>query len=56
MKLAELDCLPCSNMQNLINLYTVIDGSTILHTLLVKHYNDLLDNQSSEQGKDEVTY
>ena len=32
------------------------DGSRILHTLLVKHYNDLLDNQSSEQGKDEVTY
>ena len=35
-------------------LYT--DGCRILHTLLVKHYNDLLDNQSSEQGKDEVTY
>ena len=32
------------------------DGSRILHTLLVKHYNDLLDRQSSEQGKDEVTY
>ena len=32
------------------------DGSNILHTLLVKHYNDLLDRQSSEQGKDEVTY
>ena len=27
-----------------------------LQTLLVKHYNDLLDRQSSEQGKDEVTY
>ena len=27
-----------------------------LHTLLVKPYNDLLDRQSSERGKDEVTY
>ena len=32
------------------------DGNNILHTLLVKHYNDLLDRQSSERGKDEVTY
>ena len=32
------------------------DGSRILHTLLVKHYNDLHDRQSSERGKDEVTY
>ena len=32
------------------------DGSRILHTLLVKHYNDLFDRQSSERGKDEVTY
>ena len=36
--------------------YWDTDGCNILHTLLVKHYNDLLDNQSSEQGKDEVTY
>ena len=36
--------------------YIHTDGSRILHTLLEKHYNDLLDNQSSEQGKDEVTY
>ena len=35
-------------------IYT--DGSRILHTLLVKHYNDLLDRQSSERGKDEVSY
>ena len=28
----------------------------MLHTLLVKHYNDLLESQSSEQGKDEVSY
>ena len=33
-----------------------LDGSRILHTLLVKHYNDLFDRQSSERGKDEVTY
>ena len=32
------------------------DGKRILHALLVKHYNDLLDSQSSERGKDEVTY
>ena len=32
------------------------DSFKILHTLLVKHYNDLLKRQSSERGKDEVTY
>ena len=32
------------------------DGSKTLHTLLVKHYNDFLDRQSSERVKDEVTY
>ena len=32
------------------------DGSRILHTLLVKHFNTLLDRLSSERGKDEVTY
>ena len=36
--------------------YICTDGSRILHTLLVKHYNDLFDRQSSERGKDEVTY
>ena len=35
---------------------TYTDESKILHTLLVKHYNDLIDRQSSERGKDEVTY
>ena len=30
------------------------DGSRILHTLLVKHCNDLLDRQNYERGKDEV--
>ena len=34
----------------------VTDGSKILHILLVKRYNDLLDIQSSERDKDEVTY
>ena len=28
------------------------DGNNILHTLLVKHYNDLLDRQGSEQSRD----
>ena len=37
-------------------LHLLTDGSRILHTLLVKHYNDLLDRQSSERGKNEVTY
>ena len=31
------------------------DGSKILHTLLVKHYNDLLERQSSARGKNEVS-
>ena len=35
--------------------YIHTDGSKILHTLLVKHYNDLLERQSSERGKDEVS-
>ena len=32
------------------------DGIKILHTLLVKHQNDLLDRQSSERDKDEVAF
>ena len=32
------------------------DGWKILHSLLVKHYNDLLDRQSSEWSRDEVIY
>ena len=35
-------------------LYT--DGNKILHTLLVKYYNHLLDKQSFERSRDEVTY
>ena len=34
----------------------ITDGNNTLHTLLVKHYNDLLGRQSSERGKDEVSY
>ena len=37
--------------------YTIhTDGSRILHTLLVKHYNVLLYRQRSGRGKNEVTY
>ena len=32
------------------------DGNNILHAPLVKHYNVLLERQSSELGKDEVSY
>ena len=39
-----------------IDVKSYTDGSRILHSLLVKHYNDLLDRQSSERGKNEVTY
>ena len=28
----------------------------MLHTILVKHYNDLLESQTSERGKNEVSY
>ena len=31
------------------------DGNNISHTLLLKHFNDLLDALSSERGRDEVT-
>ena len=32
------------------------DGRKSLHTLLQKHFNDLLERQSSKWGKDEVSY
>ena len=35
-------------------LYT--DGNNILDSPLVKHFNDLLERESSERGKDEVSY
>ena len=44
-----------SNVQLLFSRICT-DGSRILHTLLVKHFNTLLDRLSSERGKDEVTY
>ena len=30
--------------------------ASLLHTLLVKYYNDLLGKQISERGMDEVTF
>ena len=41
--------------KKIINSKTT-DGSRILHTLLVKHYNVLLHRQGSERSRDEVTY
>ena len=38
----------------MLTLFT--DANKSLTTLVVKHYNDLLDRQTSERGKDEVTY
>ena len=32
------------------------DGNNILHTPIVKHYNDLLEMQCSERSKDKVSY
>ena len=32
------------------------DGNNILHTPLVQYNNDLLERQSSEWGKDEISY
>ena len=52
-----LFCQKIPSVIPLVDLSRLLtDGSRILHTLLVKHYNDLLDRQSSERGKDEVTY
>ena len=31
-------------------------GDKMIHTLLVKYFNDLLDGQKSEQSIDKVTY
>ena len=42
-------------MRTKLGIYYIIistDGCKILPTLLVKHYNDLLDRQSSERGRD----
>ena len=45
---------PCL-IQNIIT-HLCTHGDKNLHTLLVKHYNDLLDGQSSERSIDKVTY
>jgi len=39
-----------------LTIYREYRQVQILHTLLVKHYIELLDRQSSEWGRDEVTY
>ena len=41
---------------NWLHTYIYTHGDKKLHTLLVNHINDLLERQSSERGKDEVTY
>ena len=43
-------------INNFLAIIEYTNVSKILHTLLVKHYNDSLDRQSSEWGRDEVTY
>ena len=40
----------------IILLCNYTDGNNILDTPLVKHFNDLLERESSERGKDEVSY
>ena len=54
--LYTLHSLFCSSVGDRSLIIPATDGSGILHTLLVKHYNDLFDKLSSERGKDEVTY
>ena len=39
-----------------INLYIRTHGGENLTTLLVKYFNDLLRDQSSERSRDEVTF
>ena len=43
-----------ASTNNALKLHT--DGNNILHTPLLKHYNDLLERQSSVRGKNEVSY
>ena len=40
----------------LFKIFRCTDGNNILHTPIVKQYNDLLERQCSVQGKDEVSY
>ena len=50
----------CPNSKHFLTGVTIIevptDAEISLHTLLVKYYNDLLGRQSSERGRDEVTF
>ena len=57
LTLDKIDCkAQACNLGNRQHLLTYTDGNNILDTPLVKHYNDLLERQSSERGKDEVSY
>ena len=47
-------CISPNMSRKLFQIYTDVEIS--LHTILVKYYNDLLGRQSSERGRDEVTY
>ena len=40
----------------LFKIFRCTDGDNILHTPIVKQYNDLLERQCSVQGKNEVSY
>ena len=46
----------CVDFLAWLGLLKHTDGSRILHTLLVKHFNDLLDGQKSQRTIDKVTY
>ena len=41
---------------NFISSQVHTDGNNILHTPLIKHYNDLFDTHRTERSWDEVTY
>ena len=51
LRIMSIQRLLCCNFK-----FPTLYWNNILHTLLVKHYNDLLERQSSERGKDEVSY
>ena len=54
---AQMGCLHCIKWIIDDQVYTLhTDAEISLHTLLVKYYNDLLGIQSSERGRNEVTY
>ena len=51
-----LESFIATNFSKFPIMYLQTSAKLYTHTLLVKQYNDLLDRQSSERGKDEVTY